>query len=547
MAVEMTVRRWQGILAALLVVVLLAGLLPTHVRAEVPQTAMTAVSFTDVPAGHVFEREIAWLASTGITQGRGDGTFGLSDPVSRGAMAAFLYRFDGAPEGPFDAPEFADVPEGHTFEEEIAWLASTGITQGRDDGSFGLSDDVTRGAMAAFLYRYAGEPEFDFEPPVAPDPEPDPDPEPAPGAFDAQRWIRGISSDPDDEDPVRIDRGAMNDVTVGGAGLVAVGSSFDEGVAVAWTSTDGLEWDRALVEPTSFTAVTPGMSAVTVGGPGLVAVGDANGIGLVWTSVDGRTWEPVPQDPAVFGDPSQEDFERQLIVLMSVTSGGPGLVAVGSVDGTAAVWTSSDGAAWERVPGDPEVFGEELARMNRVIEGGPGLVAVGQVTGEPAVWASVDGLSWQRVADDGTAFGSDGFGSITDVAVGGPGLIAVGSAGGPAAWTSTDGTEWSRVAGESTFMSEQEGRDVVLDAVSSGGPGLVVFGREFVQEFAFAGMVVAWTSADGAQWDRVPYEDDVFSGEGYIVSVIEGGPGLVAVGADFGFSAVLLSGPDLEG
>ena len=110
--------------------------------------------FDDVPDDHVFADEVAWLASTGITQGRGDGTYGINDPVTRGAMAAFLYRYDGQPGGPFDAPDFDDVPNNHTFATEIAWLASTGITQGRGDGTYGINDPVTRGAMAAFLYRY---------------------------------------------------------------------------------------------------------------------------------------------------------------------------------------------------------------------------------------------------------------------------------------------------------------------------------------------------------------------------------------------------------
>ena len=141
--------RCRRVLSVVSAVALLAALLPGQVRAD-----ENGAGFTDVPDGHVFETEIAWLSSTGITQGRDDGTFGLSDPVTRGAMAAFLYRYDGEPDGPFDAPDFDDVPDGHVFEAEVAWLASSGITQGRDDGSYGLNDAVTRGAMAAFRYRY---------------------------------------------------------------------------------------------------------------------------------------------------------------------------------------------------------------------------------------------------------------------------------------------------------------------------------------------------------------------------------------------------------
>ena len=127
---------------------------PTDEPEQTDDPGQETPRFDDVPDGHVFEEEIAWLASTGITQGRGDGTFGLNDLVTRGAMAAFLYRYDGEVDGPFDAPDFDDVPDSHVFADEIAWLASTGITQGRGDGTFGLNDPVTRGAMAAFLYRY---------------------------------------------------------------------------------------------------------------------------------------------------------------------------------------------------------------------------------------------------------------------------------------------------------------------------------------------------------------------------------------------------------
>ena len=162
-------RRWgsRSVMFVMSVVVLGVSALPGQVRAE---NAPVVVSFSDVPGGHVFEEPVAWLASSGITQGRDDGSFGLDDPVTRGAMAAFLYRYDGEPSGPFeDAPGFFDVPGGHVFEEPVAWLASSGITQGRDDGSFGLVDPVTRGAMAAFLFRYAGEPDFGFEPAPQPD------------------------------------------------------------------------------------------------------------------------------------------------------------------------------------------------------------------------------------------------------------------------------------------------------------------------------------------------------------------------------------------
>ena len=113
--------------------------------------------------------------------------------------------------------------------------------------------------------------------------------------------------------------------------------------------------------------------------------------------------------------------------MMSVTAGGPGLVAVGTEfdeesDADAAVWTSADGVVWSRVAHDETVFGGPGETMSSVSAAGPGLVAVGGNDTGPASWTSVDGTTWSRVPFDETANGH--MGSVT---VGGPGLVAVGS------------------------------------------------------------------------------------------------------------------------
>jgi len=121
--------------------------------------------FTDVPVEFPFVQEIRWLADSGITTGFPDGTFRPSASVERQAMAAFLYRAAGSPD--FDAPAtspFRDVRTGDPFYKEITWLADTGITTGFSDGTFRPTAPIERQAMAAFLYRMAGEP--DFTPPA---------------------------------------------------------------------------------------------------------------------------------------------------------------------------------------------------------------------------------------------------------------------------------------------------------------------------------------------------------------------------------------------
>ena len=127
-------------------------------------TAPRSSPFVDVPTTYVFYKEIAWLASTGISTGWdiGDGNreYRPRTPVLRDQMAAFLYRFAESPD--FSAPPtstFVDVSSGYVFGKEIAWLAGTGITTGwqTSDGrkQYRPWSPVLRDQMAAFLYRYA--------------------------------------------------------------------------------------------------------------------------------------------------------------------------------------------------------------------------------------------------------------------------------------------------------------------------------------------------------------------------------------------------------
>ena len=118
--------------------------------------------FVDVPTGYVFYKEIAWLASEGISTGwdigGGRREYRPFAPVLRDQMAAFLYRAAGSPTyvPPATSP-FADVPTGYVFYKEIAWLAGTGVSTGWDVSGrkeYRPRTSVLRDVMAAFLYRY---------------------------------------------------------------------------------------------------------------------------------------------------------------------------------------------------------------------------------------------------------------------------------------------------------------------------------------------------------------------------------------------------------
>lgn len=119
------------------------------------------VSLTDVPEAHPFYDDIVWMVKAGVTTGYSDGSFKPTAAVTRGSMAAFLYRLAGEPAfTPPGTATFTDVPTSHTFFDEIEWLVAEGVTGGFSDNTYRPSLAVSRQGMAAFLYRLAGEPAF---------------------------------------------------------------------------------------------------------------------------------------------------------------------------------------------------------------------------------------------------------------------------------------------------------------------------------------------------------------------------------------------------
>ena len=124
-------------------------------------TAPTTSPFTDVTPQSPFYKEITWLANSGVTTGWSTASgkeFRPSLPITRDAMAAFLYRFDKSPAfTPPTTSPFVDVSTTNGFYKEITWLAQNGITTGWTTSSgqeFRPFNNIARDAMAAFLHRY---------------------------------------------------------------------------------------------------------------------------------------------------------------------------------------------------------------------------------------------------------------------------------------------------------------------------------------------------------------------------------------------------------
>jgi hypothetical protein len=93
-----------------------------------------------------------WLKHTNLTVAN---PYNPAGPVTRGQMAAFLWRLAGEPEAPTSCG-FNDVKTSDYFASAACWMKETNLTTGwnGDLSKFQPWAALTRGQMASFLYRY---------------------------------------------------------------------------------------------------------------------------------------------------------------------------------------------------------------------------------------------------------------------------------------------------------------------------------------------------------------------------------------------------------
>lgn len=102
---------------------------------------------------NMFKNHINWIYSRGITTGYTPNTYNPNANVTRGEMATFLHRLAGSPgyKPPFNV--YTDVSQ---YKNQILWLTATTVSNGTAP-HYNPNGNVTRGQMAAFLHRMAKE------------------------------------------------------------------------------------------------------------------------------------------------------------------------------------------------------------------------------------------------------------------------------------------------------------------------------------------------------------------------------------------------------
>ena len=118
--------------------------------------------FADVASGAYYAGAVGWMVDAGVTTGTTPFTFEPDRLVTRGELATFLHRAAGSPPG--GGESFVDVGPGDFFADAVGWMVAEGITTGTSPTTFSPHRYVTRGEVATFLHRSAGSPAVSLAP-----------------------------------------------------------------------------------------------------------------------------------------------------------------------------------------------------------------------------------------------------------------------------------------------------------------------------------------------------------------------------------------------
>ncbi len=285
------------------------------------------------------------------------------------------------------------------------------------------------------------------------------------------------------------------------------------------------------------------VTAVTALGTGFVAVGfqqmPGEGFfgrrqGVVWRSDDGRGWQSTADPVFQFVTPEEiVALGDTLFVFGTIEQCDLTLVdeCVEPPDSGWAVWRSTAGGAWERLPQQPQM---QAGTVDGVVAANGMVVAFGWTgdEGQSIVWTSTDGATWASTTDlaemdpvsamAGAPSGLVAFGSHFASELGDLELVAA---------VSTEGAHFSRVAAPALPAA-------TVQSVVAGSFGVVAVGDADDVNLNFTG--IALYSADGLSWTQTAAVDGSFAGSG-ITSVHAVPQGYIAIGVvpqpdDFGIA-----------
>ncbi|MDQ0299618.1 competence ComEA-like helix-hairpin-helix protein [Salibacterium salarium] len=111
-----------------------------------------AADFTDIDQDY-FAYDVAATVQDENIIGGNDGRFMPNDALTRGQMAAVLNRASSDITNDGEHISFGDMSQGDSFYGDVQAIATSDITTGYSDGTFGPNDETTRAQFSVFLAR----------------------------------------------------------------------------------------------------------------------------------------------------------------------------------------------------------------------------------------------------------------------------------------------------------------------------------------------------------------------------------------------------------
>lgn len=129
-------------------------------------TVAKAALFKDIPSNYMYYKEVEYLTSKNIITGYSDGTFKPTNKLTRAHAAVIISRALGLNTSNVKNPSFKDIPANHIYYKEIAAVAEAGIMSGRGNNTFDPDATLTRAQMAkivALAYDLKGTSTIEFK------------------------------------------------------------------------------------------------------------------------------------------------------------------------------------------------------------------------------------------------------------------------------------------------------------------------------------------------------------------------------------------------
>ena len=118
-----------------------------------PEPTSTNNPFTDVKEADFFYKAVLWAVENHITNGLTTTTFGPYELCNRAQVVTFLYRAMEKPAYTTTENPFSDVVVTDFYGPAVLWAVENGITNGMGDGTFGINTTCNRAQVVTFLYR----------------------------------------------------------------------------------------------------------------------------------------------------------------------------------------------------------------------------------------------------------------------------------------------------------------------------------------------------------------------------------------------------------